>query len=119
MASFPLLSTGAVAQYPLTRGTSFAVEAILFLDGTGQRCVTRGKKLRRWQVALSQLAEAELQQIESFFDGVQGNFGAFTFVDPYTGESVPNCRLSNPSVITQYKAVGTGTASLWIEESND
>jgi hypothetical protein len=119
MANFPLLSTGAVAQYPLTRGTGFAVEAILFLDGTGQRCVTRSKKLRSWQVALSQLDEVELQRIESFFDGVQGNFGSFTFVDPYTGESVPNCRLSNPLVITQYKAVGSGAASLWIEESND
>lgn len=119
MTNFPLLSTGAVAQYPLTRGTSFAVDAIFFLDGTGQRCMTRGKKLRRWQVALSQLDEGELQQIEGFFDAVQGNFGAFTFVDPYTGESVPNCRLSNPSVITQYKAAGIGAVSLWIEESND
>ena len=74
MANFPLLSTGAVAQYPLTRGTGFAVEAILFLDGTGQRCVTSSKKLRSWQVALSQLDEVELQRIESFFDGVQGEF---------------------------------------------
>lgn len=119
MVSFPLLSTGAVAQYPLTRGTSFAVETILFLDGTGQRSMTRGKKLRRWQVSLSQLDEAELQSVEQFFEGVQGNFGVFTFVDPYTGESVPNCRLSNPSVVTQYLASGSGKATVWIEESND
>lgn len=119
MASFPLLSTGAIAQYPLTRGTSFGVDTILFLDGTGQRSMTRGKKLRRWQVSLSQLDETELRNIEEFFETVQGNFGVFTFVDPYTGESVPHCRLSNPSVVTQYLTSGSGKATVWIEESND
>jgi hypothetical protein len=119
MANFPLLSTGAIAQYPLTRGTSFAVETILFLDGSGQRCLTRGKKLRRWQVSLSQLNETEIFELEQFFDTVQANFGAFTFIDPYTGESVPNCRLSDPAVITQYLAVGYGHSTVWIEESND
>jgi hypothetical protein len=34
MATFPLLSTGAVAQYPLVRSTDYAVEIVDFLDGT-------------------------------------------------------------------------------------
>ena len=119
MANFPLLSTGAIAQYPLTRSTSFAAETILFLDGSGQRCPTRGKRLRWWTLSLSQLNEAELFELEQFFDSVQANFGAFTFIDPYTGESVPNCRLNNPTVITQYLAVGYGNSTVWIEESND
>jgi hypothetical protein len=78
----------------------------------------RGKLLRRWQISLSQLSDEELLAIEQFFDSVQGNFGLFTFTDPLTGAAVPNCRLQNPSVVTQYLAVGNGSAALLIEEAN-
>jgi hypothetical protein len=118
MATFPLLSTGAVAQYPFSRGTSYNVEVIQFLDGSDQRCLTRGKKLRRWLVSLQQLNESELSQLEQFFDLVQGDFGRFTFLDPVTGESVANCRVSNPSVVTQYLWAGSGGGAIWIEETN-
>ena len=30
MAAFPILSTGAVAQYPLARGTNFIVDIVRF-----------------------------------------------------------------------------------------
>jgi hypothetical protein len=118
MASFPVLSTGAVAQYPLSRGTSYAVETVQFIDGTQQRCLTRGKALRRWLISLTLLTEIELAQIEQFFDALQGNFEPFTFVDPITGVPVANCILSNSSLTTQYLSIGNGTASLWIEETN-
>lgn len=118
MANFPTLSTGAIAQYPVSRAATFATEVIQFLDGSQQRCMMRGKLLRRWQLTLTQLSEEELLSIEQFFDAVQGNFGLFTFTDPITGASVPNCRLQNPSVITQYLAVGNGSAVVLIEETN-
>jgi hypothetical protein len=118
MAGFPLLSTGAVAQYPVSRASTYATEVIQFLDGSQQRCMTRGKLLRRWQLTLTQLSESELFAIEQFFDSSQGNFGLFTFTDPITGNSIPNCRLQDPSVLTQYLAVGSGSAVLVIEETN-
>lgn len=116
--TFPLLSTGAVAQYPLSRGTSYDVDVVQFLDGSQQRCLVRGRKLRRWLISLAQLGESELASVEQFFDSVQGNAELFTFVDPLTNESVPNCRISNPSILTQYVAVGSGSAAIWIEETN-
>ncbi len=116
MSTFPLLSTGAVAQYPLARSSSYAVEAIKFLDGSQQRCLTRGKTLRRWLIALQQLSEIELSQLEQFFDAMQGSFGTFTFSDPFTGQAVPNCRINNPAVVTEYLASGNGKAALLIEE---
>jgi hypothetical protein len=118
MPTFPKLSTGAVAQYPLSRGTSYGVETVRFLDGSQQRCLTRGKKLRRWLIALQQLSESELQQVEQFFDAALGNFSLFYFIDPVTGESVPNCRLSAATLKTQYVAEGSGATALWIEETN-
>jgi hypothetical protein len=118
MATFPLLSTGAVAQYPLSRGTSYDVDIVRFLDGSEQRCLVRGRKLRRWLISLAQLNETELADIEQFFDEAQGNAQLFTFIDPLTNEGVPNCRISNPSLATQYTSSGNGSASLWIEETN-
>jgi hypothetical protein len=118
MGTFPVLSTGAVAQYPLSLGTSYGVEVVRFLDGSQQRCLIRGKKLRRWRVALQQLTETELFQVEQFFDQQQGNVDLFTFTDPFTGTQVANCRITNTTAVTQYLAVGNGTAVMWIEETN-
>jgi hypothetical protein len=118
MAEFPLLSTGAVAQYPVSRASTYATEVIQFVDGSQQRCMSRGKLLRRWQLTLTQLSDAELLAIEHFFESAQGNFGLFTFTDPITGNSVPNCRLQDPYILTQYLAVGNGSAVVVIEETN-
>jgi hypothetical protein len=118
MTTFPLLSTGAVAQYPLSRGTSYDVDVVRFLDGSQQRCLIRGKQLRRWLISLAQLEENELANVEQFFDAMQGNAELFAFIDPFTNEPVPNCRISNPSILTQYVAVGSGSAAIWIEETN-
>jgi hypothetical protein len=118
MATFPTLSTGAVAQYPLGMGSSYAVETIQFLDGSQQRCLTRGKKLRRWVVRLEQLSELELAQIEEFFDVMQGDYGVFTFTDPFTGAVVNNCRLSSSTAATEYLGLGSGRTALVIEETN-
>lgn len=117
MASFPLLSTGAVAQYPISKGVSYDVDTVYFLDGSTQRCLARGKRLRRWSVNLSQLSEGELANVEQFFDEVQGNAQLFLFTDPLTNEPVANCRLINPWVLTQYDGPGRGSAALWIEET--
>lgn len=118
MADFPLLSTGVVAQYPVSRAGTYATEIIQFLDGSEQRCMTRGKLLRRWQLTLTQLNDGELLAIEQFFESAQGNFGLFTFTDPITGSSIPNCRLQDSSVLTQYLALGSGSAVVVIEETN-
>jgi hypothetical protein len=94
------------------------VDIVRFLDGSEQRCLVRGRKLRRWLVSLAQLNESELASVEQFFEEAQGNAQLFTFIDPLTSDAVPNCRISNPSITTQYKALGSGAASVWIEETN-
>ena len=118
MATFPILSTGAIAQYPLAKGTSFLVDVVPFLDGSDQRCLSRGKGLRRWVVQLSRMTELELAAVEEFFDANQGNFGQFEFVDPFTGETIPNCRLADPKVVTEYLTVGNGSTTFSIVENH-
>src|SRR6185312_9727219 len=118
MASFPVLSTGVVGQYPMAKGVSYNVEVIRFMDGSYQRYLTRGKPLRRWLIKLDELTEAELGQLEQFFESAQGNFGSFEFPDPFSGANIPNCRVANPYLLTEYAATGSGSVALMVEESS-
>ena len=118
MIAFPLLSSGAVAQYPAPMVTGQAVEVIRFVDGTDQRCLTQGRQFRRWQIRLHLLNGAELQRIESFVAAVQGDYSIFDFPDPFSGADVPNCRLGGPGLATEYAGVDAGSTSVWVIETN-
>jgi len=118
MIVFPLLSSGAVTQYPAPMVTGQAVEVIRFLDGTDQRYLTQGRQYRRWQIRLDLLNGTELQRIESFFTAVQGEYSIFDFPDPFSGVTVPNCRLGASGLATEYAGVDTGSTSLWVIETN-
>jgi hypothetical protein len=50
MATFPVLSSGAVMQYPASLALGRPAQVIRFIDGTDQRFIARGKELRRWQI---------------------------------------------------------------------
>ena len=118
MATFPLLSSGAVTQYPAGLVTGQSAEAIRFLDGSDQRYLTQGRQFRSWQIRLNLLNETELQQMESFFSSQQGDYSSFSFPDPFGGNSVANCRLGAPQLITDYLGVDMGSTSLWVIETN-
>jgi hypothetical protein len=118
MADFPLLSTGAVAQYPVSLIVGQGAQVIRFLDGSDQRFLMQVRQYRRWQIRLDLLNENELQRIEAFFDAQKGNYSPFAFPDPFTGGLVPNCRLGGPTLITAYTGVDAGAASFWVIETN-
>lgn len=118
MLTFPTLSTGAVAQYPLPLSVSSPAQTIRFIDGADQRFRTRAGGLRTWRITLEFLNEDEIYQLEAFFESVQGQYSSFLFPDPYTGQLVPNCRMGEWSLTTDYLAVDLGAASLWVIESH-
>jgi hypothetical protein len=118
MTIFPLLSSGAVTQYPTAVTSSQGVQAIRFLDGSDQRYLTQGKLLRQWQIRLDLLNEVEVQQLEAFFISQQGEFLPFIFPDPISGTSVPNCRIAAPGLVTEYVGVDTSSAELVVIETN-
>ncbi len=117
-ATFPLLSTGAVAQYPTAQITSQGAQVIRFLDGTDQRYLTQANALRRWQIRLDQLNEGEIFQLESFFAQQSGNYSIFSFPDPFSGTVVPNCRFGTEALETSYVGVDVSSAVLWVIETN-
>jgi phage-related protein len=118
MANFPTLSSGAIAQYPLVTGSVQNTSVIRFLDGADQRFLSQGKQFRKWQLKLELLNDAEVRELEAFFDSQQGAYTSFTFTDPITGLDVPNCRIEASELTTLYKEVDAGSISVWVVETH-
>jgi hypothetical protein len=118
MATFPLLKTGSVTQYPAYSATSESISIVRFMDGADQRWRSQGKSLRRWQVSLQLLSDDEIFAIESFFEEQAAEYTSFVFTDPLSGAAVPNCRIGDSSLMTEYEGPNSGTVSLWIVETN-
>ena len=118
MATFPILSSGSITQYPTPLTTGQAVQVIRFLDGSDQRYLVEGKMLRSWEIRLNLLNETEIQLIEAFFTSQQGDYSPFIFPDPFTSSNVPNCRLGAPGLASEYMGVDASSASFWVVETN-
>ncbi|HEY3939364.1 MAG TPA: DUF2460 domain-containing protein [Bryobacteraceae bacterium] len=118
MATFPVLSSGAVMQYPAPVSFGRPAQVIRFIDGTDQRFIARGRALRSWQIKLNLLSEFEIAQIEAFFQAQAGEYSAFDFPDPFSGTSVPNCRLGGPGLPIEYEGVDISSTSFLVIETN-
>jgi hypothetical protein len=118
MVTFPTLTTGAIAQYPLTLSLDADVQVIQFVDGSGQRFTNQAKLLRRWRIEMNALDEAEIQALEAFFVELGGAYGNFAFPDPITGSLVPNCMLETAEMTSKYEGVDCSSTSIYIRETN-
>jgi hypothetical protein len=118
MATFPVLSSSAITQYPIPLTTGQASQVIRFLDGSDQRYLVQGKMLRSWEIRLNLLNEAEIQRIEEFFILQQGDYSRFIFPDPFTGSNVPDCRLGAAGLVSDYLGVDASSTSFWVLETH-
>lgn len=105
MATFPKLRTQAVAQYPAGRGVRFQNRILQFVDGREQRYRDAGSMTHEWRIQLDHLDEGELADLELFFLSNEGQFGSFSFVDPWDGVFYPSCSLGDD----QLNLVSAGT----------
>ena len=116
-AFFPLLSSGAVTQYPTGLTTGQGARVIRFLDGSDQRYLMQASALRQWEIRLDLLNETEIQQVEGFFTESHGDYSPFTFPDPISGTNVPSCRLAAPGLVSEYVGVDNSSTSFWVIET--
>jgi hypothetical protein len=93
MATFPVLKTGAMMQYPAVRTTRYSSQLMRFVDGSEQRYRDYRAPLHEWVIRLDLLDEAEMKALENFFTEQQGEFGSFIFVDPNDNTTYPDCSL--------------------------
>ncbi|HTU48143.1 MAG TPA: hypothetical protein VMF91_23990 [Bryobacteraceae bacterium] len=118
MESFPVLSSGAVTQYPAQIASGQGAQVIRFLDASDQRYLVQPRALRQWQIRLDLLNEGEIQGLEAFFVAQSGDYSPFSFPDPFSGATVPNCRLAAPGLVTEYVGVDVSSTSFWVIETN-
>ena len=93
--TFPVLKTGASAQYPLKRALAYRNEIHRYVDGSEQRYRDFGLPLREWTVELELLDEGEMETLAQFIQAVQGRAGEFVYVDPMTGVAYEHCSLAS------------------------
>lgn len=119
MASFPVLSTGAVAQYPLSFRTTFQTEILKFVDGSEQRYANQATPVRSWVIQLDRLNEGELAALRQFYRLQGGLTGTFGFTDPASGTVYANCRFDQSSAAGDLKDVSDGAITLVIRASGE
>ena len=118
MATFPILNSGAVAQYPVNVVLGQSVQVLRFLDGSDQRFLNQGRQQRRWQINLNLLNESEISQIQSFFVAQQGEYSTFNFPDPISNQVIPECRLGTAGLVTDLIGIDKSSSTLWVVETN-
>ena len=114
--AFPALRTTALAQYPLERTASFAVEVLEFLDFSRQAYRDLASAKNRWGVALEKLDESEIARLKEFFEQQRGRWGTFSFTDPWNGVVHPHCSFAEDSFHQQQIEEGRHHTRLTIYE---
>ena len=117
MPSFPVLKTGAVAQYGSDRESRFATQVYEFLDGGEQRFPQYGAGLRRWLIRLDLLDDVELLRLEQFFVEHVGASGSFEFHDPWDGVVYGDCSFEGDDLRAVFAGQGNGSASVVVKEN--
>jgi hypothetical protein len=116
MNSFPKLKSGAIIQWPAVREIHYSTEVLEFLDGSEQRYRHFSHFIRRWIVQLDELDEEDLTTMEAFYAQEQGQFGTFSFTDPWDGTVYSECQFDHPEVSADYRSILGGSARLIIRE---
>jgi phage-related protein len=117
MASFPLLKTGAIAQYPSDRTRQFSTQVFRFLDGSEQRFPAFAAALRQWTIRLDLLDEAELETLQEFFLSEEGCAGTFSFTDPWDSTVYANCSFGSDALALAFEGPMKGTTQVTVKEN--
>lgn len=117
MVQFPTLSTGAIAQYPFSTAIQFQNVVVSFIDGAEQRFRNSPGPLHTWTIALAQLNEQEMAKLDQFLIENQGAFGTFSFTDPATNITYPNCSLVGQDFSLGFRAPLSGAITLVVREN--
>lgn len=79
VGTFPTLSTGSVAMYPVSRSLAFPAKVVRFLDDSEQRWVS-GAPLNQWALTFARLKWADVLTLKAFFENQKGAFdSSWTF----------------------------------------
>ncbi len=117
MSAFPVLKTGAVAQYPANRAIEHSTSVLVFVDGSEQRFREFASPARKWVIRLELLDEGELAALEDFLIAQQGRLGTFSFTDPWDGTTYPDCSLEADSIPLESQDLMRGRTTMVVRKN--
>lgn len=117
MSSMPLLSTGAVQQYPYARGVAGRTRVFQFADGSEQRYLVAAQR-RTWSINLRLLDETEKAAFLAFAQNTLRSQSAFAFTDPADGILYPTCRIAVAPVVDRIDGVAQTGIDFLIAETS-
>src|SRR5580704_7114381 len=82
MLYYPQLTTGSIAQFPVSRAVNMRTVANQLPSGFTIRMADTGAQKVQWRLAYSDLTDGERASIESLFEAAEGQLSTFTFLDP-------------------------------------
>lgn len=117
MADFPVLKTGAIAQYGTDRTQRLSTSVFRFLDGSEQRFPGYPSSLKQWVIRLDLLDENEMARLIDFFESIAGRAGVFAFTDPWDGIIYANCSFDEDILTAHFSAEGRGQMAVTVKEN--
>ena len=82
MLYYPQLSSGSIAQFPVTRRAVTRTVTNELLGGDTIRMADSGADLVHWQLQYSSLSDDEWSSLEQLFEAAEGQLNTFVFLDP-------------------------------------
>jgi hypothetical protein len=82
MLYYPQLTTGSIAQFPVTRTVNMRTVANQLPSGFTIRMADTGAQKVQWRLAYSDLTDGERSSLETLFEASEGQLNTFTFLDP-------------------------------------
>jgi hypothetical protein len=82
MSFYPQIGAGSVAQFPVSRSRRWRAIANNLEDGEMIMLPDTTAGQIEWKLSYQDLTNAEVKNISALFNASQGDFAAFTFIDP-------------------------------------
>ena len=116
MNTLPLLSTGAVQQYPYVCAIAGTMRSFQFADGTEQRYLLTPQR-KMWSVNLRLLEDTERAAFLEFAQNALRGQAAFAYTDPQDGTVYPTCRIAITPVTDRIDGVARTGIQFLIAEA--
>jgi hypothetical protein len=113
MLTYPQLSTGALAQFPVKKRRSSRTVVNAAADGRRIAYADPAAAAIEWQLAYSDLSDAELAALQVFHAAAEGSLNGFTFVDPTANLLAWSEDLSNPAWSRAPMLAATAGTGCW------
>jgi hypothetical protein len=82
MGTFPQLTSGALAQFPVKKSNQMRTVVNTMADGSVVKLADPAGAMTEWQLQYTDLSDAEAAALEQFFLSMEGSLTIFTFLDP-------------------------------------